>query len=153
MSKASSPRILERPFAVACFTIPGAPRTKKNNARLDLRGRRPRKLPSKAFEEWNRAAQLHLRLFLNRTLLPADTFPIRHEVNCRALFYRHALVGDANGFYQALADALEEAGIVEDDSLIVSWDGSRLRKDSTNPRIEVVLEQAESSGRITLGAA
>ena len=43
----------------------------------------------------------------------------------------------------ALADALEEAGIVENDRLIVSWDGSRLLKDAATPRIEVMLEAVE----------
>jgi len=68
--------------------------------------------------------------------------PITDEVNCRALFYRDALRGDAVGYYQALADALEEAGIVKNDRLIVSWDGSRLLKDADIPRIEVTLDYA-----------
>jgi len=67
--------------------------------------------------------------------------PIAGPVNCRALFYRKTLVGDACNFCQALADALEEGGIVRNDSLIVSWDGSRLLKDSENPRVIVTLEE------------
>lgn len=95
-------------------------------------------LPSKPFEDWNWAAQLHL--IPARTRGAAIGLPFTSPVNCKAYFYRHALVGDAVGFYQALADAMEEAGIVENDRLIVSWDGSRLLKDAANPRIEVTLE-------------
>lgn len=89
-------------------------------------------LPSKQFESWNQFAQVHLM-----RLHPRET--IQQPVNCRALIYRDANRGDAVGYYQALADALEEAGIVENDRLIVSWDGSRLLKDAANPRIEVTL--------------
>lgn len=120
-----------------CFTIPGAPRTKKNSGRIVRAGGRARMLPSKQVVEWNRAAQLHLIPVLQQ--LSWHPNGITDEVNCCALFYRHALVGDAVGFYQALADALEEAGIVENDRLIVSWDGSRMLKDAANPRIEVTL--------------
>ncbi len=118
------------------FEIPGPPRTKKNSSRLDLRGVRPRKIPSKAFEEWNKQAQLHLMQVRRKW----DVMPLECPVNCRATFYRDAFRGDAVGYYQALADALEEAGIVENDSLIVQWDGSRLKVDAVNPRIEGVLE-------------
>lgn len=114
------------------FTIPGPPRTKKNHGRIVRAGGRPRMLPSKQYESWNQFAQIHLM-----RLQPRET--IQQLVNCRALIYRDANRGDAVGYYQALADALEEAGIVENDRLIVSWDGSRLLKDAANPRIEVTL--------------
>ena len=70
--------------------------------------------------------------------------PIARPVNCAALFYRDALRGDAVGFYQGLADVLEKAGIVENDKFIVSWDGSRLRKDAARPRVELVLTTTEN---------
>lgn len=92
-------------------------------------------LPSVQFEEWNQVAQIHML-----RLQPRET--IQQPVNCRALIYRDANRGDAVGYYQALADALEDARIVHDDVLIVSWDGSRLLKDAKNPRIEVTLTTA-----------
>ena len=95
-------------------------------------------MPSHAFADWNRSAQFHLAP-VARALKTA----IAQPVNCRALIYRDALRGDAVGYYQALADALEEAGIIENDRLVVSWDGSRLLKDADNPRIEVTLEAVE----------
>lgn len=117
------------------FTIPGAPRTKKNHGRIVRAGGRPRMLPSVQFEEWNQVAQIHML-----RLQPRET--IQQPVNCRALIYRDANRGDAVGYYQALADALEDARIVHDDVLIVSWDGSRLLKDAANPRIEITLTAA-----------
>ena len=66
--------------------------------------------------------------------------------SCAALFYRQKRIGDANGYYQGLADALEAAGVLADDKWIVQWDGSRLRKDKDRPRIEVTLT-AVSDGK------
>ena len=120
------------------FTIPGAPRTKKNHSRIVWSGNRPRLLPSEAHEEWFNAAIW--------TIKPAiidhhNSLPIRCDVNVTATFYRDRNTGDANGYYQALADLLEKAGVVENDRQIVSWDGSRLRKDAENPRIEVSIQE------------
>lgn len=92
-------------------------------------------MPSLAFEAWNRIAQV--------ALIPVkQRGTIQESVNCRALFYRDRNVGDAVGYYQALADALEDARVIHDDYLIVSWDGSRLLKDCAKPRVEVTLEPA-----------
>jgi len=64
---------------------------------------------------------------------------LAQPLNCAAIFYRDADRGDAVGYYQALADSLEAAGVVADDKWIKQWDGSRLAKDANRPRIEVVL--------------
>jgi len=117
------------------FVLKGAPRTKKNHGRI-FRGRM---FPSAAFAEWNKLIQPQLAIARAQAKEP---LPITRPVNVRALFYRERLTGDACNFYQALADALQEGGIVEDDKLIVSWDGSRLLKDAENPRIIVNLEEA-----------
>lgn len=123
------------------FTIPGAPRTKKNHG---WRTKQGAQMPSHAYTEWSRGAQLHLcqRKNLHPTGDVDLALPLAEQLNCRAIFYRDALRGDAVGYYQALADTLEGAKIVYDDKQIVSWDGSRLLKDAKNPRIEVVLEAA-----------
>ena len=73
------------------------------------------------------------------------TLPIAAAVNVRAFFYRQALVGDACGFYQALGDILQDAGIIVNDKQIASWDGTRLRKDAGRPRIEVWLEAVQEA--------
>lgn len=115
------------------FTIAGAARTKKNSNIMTTKGKHPRVLPSVAFSKWNRIAQLQLA----RVRAAGSGFPIEFNVNVRAWFYRDAERGDAVGYYQALADALQEGRILTDDKFIVSWDGSRLLKDADHPRVEV----------------
>lgn len=120
---------------VISFTLLGAPRTKKNHGVIAMRGK-PRLLPSLQYAAWDRLAQQQLARLRSR----AFKFPISVPVNCRAIFFRDAARGDAVGYYQALADTLEKGGIVKNDSLITSWDGTRMLNDASNPRVEVTLE-------------
>lgn len=123
------------------FVIFGAPRTKKNHSRIVGRNTgRMRLLPSEAHEEWERVALGSMYGIRAAARKFGVGLPIAEDVNCRAVFYRQANIGDANGYYQALADFLQNAGIVKNDQQIKQWDGARLRKDSANPRIEVWLE-------------
>lgn len=66
---------------------------------------------------------------------------IAEPVNVRAVVYRDALRGDLIGFLQGIADAMQEAKVLVDDELICGWDGSRLAKDATNPRVEIWIEK------------
>ena len=116
------------------IVLDGAPRTKKTSNRIIRAGNRRRILPSKAHERWFGAVFPKLAQVAG---LLAPRLPLRVPVNVAATFYRDAERGDAVGYYQALADLLERAGVVENDVLIRSWDGSRLRKDAAYPRIEL----------------
>jgi Holliday junction resolvase RusA-like endonuclease len=127
-------------MTLAQFTIPGAPRTKKTSNRIVRAGKFPKVLPSQAYTEWNRKSLLFLA-YIRNTL---DT-PITDPVNVRATFFRDANRGDAAGYYQALGDTLEAAGIIANDKQILSWDGTRLRKDAANPRVEVRLERVDEA--------
>ncbi len=118
--------------------IPGAPRTKKTHSQIIRAGGRPRLIPSQQFSAWNRMAQIHLARL--RALRPSGTFPVCDPVNVSARFYRDRDTGDLVNFMQALADALQEARIIENDSQIISWDGSRLDLDRESPRIEICIE-------------
>lgn len=123
-----------------------APKTKKNSPVIVQHLKRAVLIPSKAYREWEAAA---IRSLLGEGIIarvPGDKpvyraygAMINSPVNCRALIYRDALRGDAVGYYQAIGDFLELAGIVENDKWLVSWDGSRLAKDSARPRIELEL--------------
>ena len=113
------------------LTVWGPPRTKKTHNVLAKAGRRYVVLPSAAWRAWNTSARIER---------DEARYPIHEVVNCRALFYRDAERGDAVGYYQGLADLLQAHDLVTNDRLIVSWDGSRLLKDATNPRVEVILE-------------
>lgn len=127
------------------FTIPGPPRTKKNSGRLVRAGKngRQRLLPSAAWVAWAEKAT-HDIAAIKRGMRVG--FPLTDAYNCKALFYRDANRGDAVGFYQGLGDLLEVSGIVCDDVQIVAWDGSRLLKDSANPRVEVELVPLTGGG-------
>ena len=123
----------------------GAPRTKKNHGRtVRVRGR-PVHLPSEAHEAWKARALYQARTWLYNLRDKPKLFacPIAFPVNVCAMFYRDALRGDAVGYYQALADLLQAARIVDDDKWIVSWDGSRLAKDAKQPRIELWITAAK----------
>lgn len=122
------------------LVIPGAPRTKKTHSRVVRagygRGGKIRVIPSEQWCAWAEAATLELAKIKRR--MPV-AFPLRQDFNCTALFYRDANRGDAVGYYQGLADLLQEAKVLADDVQIVHWDGSRLLKDADNPRVEVTL--------------
>lgn len=119
------------------LTLYGAPRTKKTSNQLQKFGGRLKVVPSKAWMKWR-----------DRVVQSGDVQPwmrLRDQpYNCRAIFYRDADRGDAVGFYQGVADLLEELAVVSNDRLLVSWDGSRLRVDKTNPRTEITLLPAEN---------
>jgi Holliday junction resolvase RusA-like endonuclease len=121
------------------FVIPGAPRTKKNSSRFDLRGKFPRKLPSKAYQTWHEAARASFDADI-RALTTAGRIPIGRPVRLSATFYRDRRSGDLVGYQQALADFLEAEGVLTNDRFVVSWDGTRADKDAARPRIEVTLE-------------
>jgi hypothetical protein len=124
------------------FTLHGTPRTKKTSNRVFRSGPkgRIRFVPSAAHEAW-KARVLPQAFRIARE--HGGLTPIITQVNVRAHFYRDALRGDAVGYYQALGDLLQAAGIVTNDVLIASWDGSRLMKDAHDPRIEIWITHHE----------
>jgi Holliday junction resolvase RusA-like endonuclease len=115
------------------------PRTKKNSGQFVSIGKGEKKrtimLPSKAYREWE-------QLVLGQAKKQAGDLCIDYPVNARLMIYRERATGDAVGYYQAVADALEKAGLLKNDRFIVSWDGSRLLKDAAQPRVEVELTEA-----------
>lgn len=123
------------PFGVR-FTVPGAPRTKKNSGKIWNRGNRRIIRPSEAWLEW--------RDMVKRYTATKPEFRLRIDkpVNCCAHFYRDREAGDSHGYYNGIADVLQEIEVVVDDKWLVSWDGSRLLKDNMRPRTEVVLTWA-----------
>ncbi len=133
------------------LVILGPPRTKKTSSRIigsgpkcnacGKRTGRPFLLPSEENIAWTKEAVRQLRKQLAG--VPALTIP----VNCRALIFREANRGDAVGYYQAIADALQDGGAVENDRLIVSWDGTRTLKDDANPRVEILLAPVDDAER------
>ena len=121
----------------------GSPRTKKNHGVMADMGRRcgvckrgkfTRIFPSKQYREWEAAV-------LDQIPVSAK-LKIAEPINLRAVFYRERATGDLVGYMQALADALQEAGVLADDRWVVQWDGTRLSKDAKRPRVEVEISAA-----------
>lgn len=50
---------------------------------------------------------------------------------------------DLSNLYEAPQDAMQDAGIIVDDSQIVAHDGSRLLYDKYNPRTEIIVRPLE----------
>ena len=65
--------------------------------------------------------------------------PCAVPVNLCATVYRAKNVGDLGNYLAAVCDALEKAGVVENDRLIGGFDGSRLLTDPKRPRVEIAL--------------
>jgi len=118
------------------LTILGAPRTKKNSSRVLTFGTRRKIVPSEPYLRWRDAAVMQIPRALR---LPDQPY------NCRLLIYRERRTGDAVGYYQAVADMLEEAGVLSDDKWIVAWDGSRLLHDKHRPRVEIEITPLASA--------
>ena len=144
------PAFTLRPGESITFVLPVVPRTKKNSPRqVSRRAKTTGKLitipiPSEAYEKMEEQVvalvdQWQMRFPALPWPVPMHTLLLAQPLNCAAIFYRDADRGDAVGYYQGLADALEAAGVVADDKWIKQWDGSRLAKDANRPRIEVTL--------------
>jgi hypothetical protein len=126
-----------------------APRTKKTSNRIiRIPGKNGSKgftkvLPSKAFCDWQDAALKEVIQTKFTLMRRGVHLPITCGVQIRALVFREAAIGDAVGFYQAIGDFLQEAGILANDRQIVHFDGSRLLKDALRPRVEIEIFQVE----------
>lgn len=122
------------------LTVYGGPRTKKNS--LQRRAvtdkttgkKRLLSIPSNAFLRWQAQVQPQMEHAAR------GHRPIDRRVNVKALIYRDAAYhGDVSGYINAIGDALEVAGVVDNDELIRSWDGTRRRLDRENPRVEITI--------------
>ena len=123
--------------------LPGPPRTKKNSANIQMAGTRKIVKPSEAWLAWRDNVQAWWLKGARLEARRAAPLPLTVPLNCAALFFRDRRAGDSTGYYQGLADVLQELGVVRDDVLIEQWDGSRLRVDRLNPRVELVLTPAD----------
>lgn len=119
--------------------MPGPPRTKKNSGKIWKVGKRTIIKPSEPWLVWrDRVAAWAMEFMGEKPMIDVP-------VNCAAIFYRDAERGDSTGYYQGLADVLEEIGVVTNDKHITQWDGSRLKVDKANPRVEVILTPVEAA--------
>ena len=142
----------------------GPPRTKKSHNQIfpityfDKKTGQKRTMhkvmPSEAYREWFKEAMGSVHQIKSWARQNGVELPVKGQVWVKAIFYCDtAGVGDLVGYEQGLGDWLQEpkidmkknpprmtrdgAGIITDDKNIASWDGSRVRIDRQNPRIEI----------------
>lgn len=104
------------------FWIPGRPITKKNSGRYCGAGRL---IPSKAYKNYEAEAVPVLKESARKQRL---VHPIDRPVWVEVVYYmpNRQAWPDLVGLMQATADLLEAAGVLENDRLIVRWDGTRI---------------------------
>ncbi len=123
------------------LTILGPPITKSNHQRIFRgKGGRPRVAQSAAYVKWETDAIGQLAKQLGPPSPPTNV-----PVALRAIFYRERRTGDLGNFLKSLCDVIERSGIVENDRLIVSFDGCRLAHDKVRPRVEFELTLFEET--------
>ena len=124
------------------FTIPGRPITKKNHQMVvkakTKEGRiYHRPIQSEAYRNYEEACLWELKKYRG----PKFTGPVR--LTCRYWMPDRRSWPDLPGLYQATADILEKAGIIDNDRNIVSMDGSEIVGiDRERPRVEIEIEEA-----------
>ncbi len=121
------------------FTLNIKPRTKKNSQRFIYNKKLGRTMiiPSKAYKEFEKEALQQIAL-----LRLGDTIDYPCEVTC--LFYKETRRKvDLTNLLEAIDDTLVKAKVLADDndSIIVSHDGSRVYYDKEHPRIEVEIKR------------
>jgi len=113
--------------------LPGSIRSKKNSKRIFARGKMKTVLPSKAYMEWEAEARYEIA----RQLYGYPDFEILPcPVHINAQIYYKGKQPDLSGCLESIGDCLEGL-IFSDDRQIVSWDGSRLYHDKSNPRTNI----------------
>ena len=137
------------------FTLYGAPRTKKTSNQASRTGKHcpkcklgtgmVRVFPSAQFRKWQEECASYV------STKPELNLALSKPLGMCALVYRDRASGDFVGYMQGISDVLQHVGIVLNDRYIVHHDGSRLRRDPNNPRVEITLtilsEQPELTER------
>ena len=128
------------------FVILGNPVIKKNSRPIHVNRTTGRPFIGKS-EKLSSAETDALAQFQIQKMQFSEEFPIKYRLHVRFMFYRnnHAHV-DLSNLYEFPQDCLQEAGIIENDTLIESHDGSRKRYDKKNPRTEIYISLFEDDG-------
>ena len=119
------------------MTIPGRPITKKNHGRIVNCGGKPRLLPSPQFRDYQDKAGYFLK---------GKGRKIEDRVNVRCVYYMPTRgMVDLVGLLQATDDILVHYGVILDDNcrIVAGHDGSRVRYDKNNPRVEITIGAME----------
>ncbi len=123
------------------YTIPGRPVTKKNSMQFAYNKATGRMFirPSKAFEEYQEAVGWYLRG-------PTMGVKLAGRYNVKCVYYmptRHRV--DLGNLIAATCDILVHYKVLEDDNsnIVAAHDGSRVKYDKANPRVEITITEVE----------
>ena len=123
------------------FTIPVEARTKKNSEKIAGSGRRC-PMCGKFEKQWIRQGDAHDAFAQAAAwyLRPQRREPISEPVNvCCVFFMATRRKVDLLNLLEAIDDLLVACGIILDDNckIITAHDGSRVKLDRENPRVEI----------------
>ena len=123
------------------LVIMGDPRTKKNSQTVVHNGTRMYVRPSKAYEEYRRAAFLQIPGSMRQQ--------ISQRINLKCVYFMQTRRRvDLVNLLEATCDILVDAGVLEDDNsrIVAGHDGSRVDYDKECPRVEIEIEETEEHG-------
>lgn len=116
------------------ITLYGDPRSKKNSQRIVLAGKRRAVIPSAQYSQYEKDCL--------KQIPPEARKRLNKPVNLRAVYYmatRRKV--DLVNLLEATNDILVAGGALADDncSVVASHDGSCVRYDKLNPRVEITI--------------
>ena len=123
----------------------GDPRTKKNHQQILGRGKRC-PICGKPERQWigqGAPYEAYRAEFLRQISWSWE--PVSRPVNIRCVYYAAVMRRvDLLNLLASTDDLLVEAGVLADDnaSIVISHDGSRVRYDKEEPRVEIFIEEA-----------
>lgn len=120
------------------FVIHGAPVSQKNDKRIYC----GQIVSSDKVQKWRHSAIAQLQQqFKGRNPIPKTA-----HISAKIISYctnRQFSKMDLDNLYCAPQDAMQAAGILENDWCIVNHDGSARRKDNDDPRVEITLTRID----------
>ena len=122
------------------LTLKGDPVTKKNSQQMVMNPKTQRwfPVPSKQYKKYEKACKEQLRE------VEHSDFPISYPVNVKCTYYMPTnRACDLTNLLEATCDILCSCGVVADDNykIIASHDGSRVKVDKDNPRVEIEIRE------------
>ena len=125
------------------FIIIGNPPIKKNSRPVHFNRKTGRVFLGKS-KNLEAAEEYALIQIQQQSQDIAEPLPIQYKMHVKFLFYRGDRRNvDMDNLLAFPQDILQKAGIIENDCLIESYDGTRKYYDKENPRTEIFISKYE----------